>query len=157
MIREILAQQEFQFGREDGDARGMALASVRMELLDACTRLVDLLDSPEDIPFLSRLIEREIIYRLLRSPQGQHLRAIATLGEQSHRTAKVVSWLRMNYCQAAAGGRAGSHGANGRVDVASSISLAHGHEPTAVSEAGSAARGARTDDQRRAGCRQRGI
>jgi AraC-like DNA-binding protein len=34
---------------------------------------------------------------LLRSPQGKHLRAIATLGEQSHRTAKAVEWLRMNY------------------------------------------------------------
>jgi hypothetical protein len=40
----------------------------------------------QDIPFLSSLIQREIVFRLLRSPQGKHLRAIATLGEQSHRT-----------------------------------------------------------------------
>jgi AraC-like DNA-binding protein len=45
------------------------------------------------------LIQREIVYRLLRSPQGKHLRAIATLGEQSHRTAKAVEWLRMNYAK----------------------------------------------------------
>ena len=99
MIREILAQQEFHFGPEVGDARGMAVGVSSVELLDACARLVDLLDATHDIPFLSRLIEREIIYRLLRSPQGQHLRAIATLGEQSHRTAKVVSWLRMNFAK----------------------------------------------------------
>ena len=99
MIREILAQQEFQFSGEVSDARGMAVGVSSAELLDACTRLIDLLDTPQDIPFLSRLIEREIIYRLLRSPQGQHLRAIATLGDQSHRTAKVVSWLRMNYAK----------------------------------------------------------
>lgn len=97
MIREILAHEEFHLGGDAGDARGMAVGISSVELLDACARLVDLLDSPQDIPFLSKLIEREIIYRLLRSPQGQHLRAIATLGEQSHRTAKVVSWLRMNY------------------------------------------------------------
>lgn len=99
MIREILAQHDFQLGEESGDARGMAVGVSSVELLDACTRLLDLLDTPQDIPFLSRLIEREIIYRLLRSPQGQHLRAIATLGQQSHRTAKVVSWLRMNYAK----------------------------------------------------------
>ena len=52
-----------------------------------------------EIPFLSGLIQREIIYRVLRSPQGHHLRAIATLGEQSHRTAKAVSWLRINYAK----------------------------------------------------------
>ena len=54
---------------------------------------------PQDIPFLSSLIQREIIFRLLRSPQGKHLRAIATLGEQSHRTAKAVEWLRSNYAK----------------------------------------------------------
>lgn len=99
LIREILAQQDFQFGEDLGDAQGMALGVSSVELLDACTRLIDLLDAPQDIPFLSPLIEREIIYRLLRSPQGQHLRAIATLGEQGHRTAKVVTWLRMNYAR----------------------------------------------------------
>ena len=99
MIREILAQQEFHLDEGPADARGMAVGVTSIELLDACMRLVDLLDAPRDIPFLASLIEREIIYRLLRSPQGQHLRAIATLGEQSHRTAKVVSWLRMNYAK----------------------------------------------------------
>ena len=57
------------------------------------------LTRPQDIPFLGSLIQREIIYRLLRSPQGKHLRAIATLGEQSHRTAKAVEWLRVNYAK----------------------------------------------------------
>jgi AraC-like DNA-binding protein len=77
----------------------MAVGVTSMDLLDACLRLVNLLDAPGDIPFLSGLIQREIIYRLLRSPQGKHLRAIATQGEQSHRTARVVSWLRLNYAK----------------------------------------------------------
>ena len=98
-VREILSQQEFHLREESADARGMAVGVTSIELLDACSRLVDLLDTPQDIPFLSTLIQREIIYRLLRSPQGKHLRAIATLGEQSHRTAKVVEWLRVNYAR----------------------------------------------------------
>jgi AraC-like DNA-binding protein len=98
-VREILSQQEFHLREESADARGMAVGVTSVELLDACTRLVELLDTPQDIPFLSGLIQREIIYRLLRSPQGKHLRAIATLGEQSHRTAKAVEWLRVNYAK----------------------------------------------------------
>ena len=35
----------------------------------------------------------------LRSPQGKHLRATATPEEPSHRTAKAVEWLRMNYAK----------------------------------------------------------
>jgi AraC-like DNA-binding protein len=96
-VREILSQQEFPRHEESTDARGMAIGVTSVELLGACSRLVDLLDAPQDIPFLSSLIQREVIYRLLRSPQGKHLRAIATLGEQGQRTSKTVEWLRMNY------------------------------------------------------------
>jgi AraC-like DNA-binding protein len=98
-VRRILSQQEFQPATEPGDAIGMAVGVTPGEMLDACSRLLDLLDAPQDIPFLGGLIQRELIYRLLRSPQGPHLQAIATLGEQSHRTAKAVSWLRMNYAK----------------------------------------------------------
>ena len=69
------------------------------DFLNACCRLLDLLDSPEDIPFLSGLIQREIIYRILRGPEGARLRAVATLGDQSHRTAKAVAWITANYAK----------------------------------------------------------
>jgi transcriptional regulator GlxA family with amidase domain len=61
--------------------------------------LLALLDSPEDIPFLSGLVQREIIYRILRGPEGTRLRAVATLGDQSHRTAKAVAWITANYAK----------------------------------------------------------
>ena len=37
------------------------------------------------------------MYRLLRGPHGERLRAIATQGDQSHRTARAIAWLRANY------------------------------------------------------------
>jgi AraC-like DNA-binding protein len=99
-VREILSQQEFHHLHESSaEARGMAVGVSSTELLEACIRMLDLLETPQDIPFLGNLIQRELIYRLLRSRQGKHLRAIATLGERSHRTAKAVEWLRMNYAR----------------------------------------------------------
>jgi AraC-like DNA-binding protein len=97
LVREILAQHEFPKREGSADARAMAIGVTSSDILAPCIRLVNLLDAPQDIPFLASLIQREIIYRLLCSPQGKHLRAIATLGEQSHRTSKAVEWLRMNY------------------------------------------------------------
>src|SRR5947209_11199439 len=35
--------------------------------------------------------------RLLRSDKGARLRSIATLGEQTHRTAKAIAWITANY------------------------------------------------------------
>jgi AraC-like DNA-binding protein len=97
VVREILSQEEFHAPDGSSRARGITIGKTTVDLLKPCCRLLDLLDAPEDIPFLSNLIQREIVYRLLRGPHGERLRAIATLGDQSHRTAKAIAWLRANY------------------------------------------------------------
>jgi AraC-like DNA-binding protein len=99
VVRELLTREEIQEPELSSDKPAMALGKTTPELLDACCRLVDLLNSPQDIPFLSELIQREIIYRILRGPQGARLRAIATLGDQSHRTAKAIAWVRVNFAK----------------------------------------------------------
>lgn len=104
MAREIVSQHEFPAPRDghlmdDGGTRGMAIGKTPAELMSACCRLLDLLDSPEDVPFMSGLVLREILYRVLRTRQGKNLRAIATLGEQSQRLSKTVEWLRVNYAK----------------------------------------------------------
>ena len=98
LVREILIQGEFA-PTGTSRPRGIVMGKTTPELLSACSRLVDLLDRPADIPFLSKLIEREIVYRLLQTPQGAHLRAIATVGDQSHHTARAVAWLRANFAK----------------------------------------------------------
>jgi AraC-like DNA-binding protein len=99
VVREILSHEEFQPTVNSSQVRGIAIGVTTVELLKPCSRLLDLLDTPEDIPFLNNLIQREIVYRLLRGPQGERLRAIATTGDQSNRTAKAITWLRANYAK----------------------------------------------------------
>jgi AraC-like DNA-binding protein len=99
LVREVLSQQDFLTPEACAGTRGMAIGQATPELVTACTRLLDLLDTPHDIPFLAGLVEREVVYRTLRSPLGKHLRAIATLGDQSNRTAKAVAWLKANYAK----------------------------------------------------------
>jgi AraC-like DNA-binding protein len=96
-VRDILNTEEVHVPETSSGARGMAIGETTVELVNACSRLMDLLDAPQDIPFFGKLIQREIIYRLLQGTQGQRLRAMATMGDQSHRTAKAVAWLRANY------------------------------------------------------------
>jgi len=96
-VRDILNTEEVHVPEASSGARGMAIGETTVELVNSCSRMIDLLDAPQDIPFFAKLIQREIIYRLLQGTQGQRLRAMATLGDQSHRTAKAVAWLRANY------------------------------------------------------------
>ena len=98
-VREVISREELPEPPTPVHPRGIAVGETTTGLLDACTRLIDLLDTPEDIPFLSPLILREILYRILRTPQGERLRAIATTGDLSHRTARAIAWLRANYAK----------------------------------------------------------
>lgn len=97
MVREIISREELPEPVAGSQARGIAVGKLTPELLSASLRLLDLLHTPEDIPFLGNTIQREIVYRLLRGPQGDRLRAIATSGGQSYRTAKAIAWLRANF------------------------------------------------------------
>ena len=96
-VREILNTEEVHVPEATSGTRGMAIGVTTVDLVNSCSRMMDLLDAPRDIPFFGKLLQREIIYRLLQGSQGARLRAIATLGDQSHRTAKAVAWLRSNY------------------------------------------------------------
>jgi AraC-like DNA-binding protein len=99
VVRELLSREEIQVAEPPSDSPAMATGETTVEFLSACCRLVDLLHTPRDVPFLSGLIQREIIYRILQSAEGSRLRAIATHGEQSHRTAKAIAWIRANYAK----------------------------------------------------------
>ena len=96
-VREMLGREDIPEPESAVERRGLAVGQTTAGLLGACGRLIELLETPEDIPFLNQLIQREIVYRILRTPQGERLRAIATSGDLSHRTARAISWLRANY------------------------------------------------------------
>lgn len=99
VVRELLSREEFRAGPAPSHSPAMVTGAITADLLSACCRLLDLLETPQDIPWLSGLIQREIIYRLLSGPAGARLRSIATAGDQSHRTAKAISWIRDHYAQ----------------------------------------------------------
>lgn len=99
IVRELLSRDEIHVAEASSDSPAMSIGEITPEFLNACCRLVDLLDNPQDIPFLSGLIQREIIYRVLRGHAGARLRGVATLGDQSHRTAKAITWIASNYAK----------------------------------------------------------
>jgi AraC-like DNA-binding protein len=97
IVREVLHSEEVHVPTTRGGVPGIVSGEMTEELLAPCLRMVNLLATPEHVPFLSKLLQREIIYRLLQGTQGNRLRSIATLGDQSHKTAKAVTWLRQNF------------------------------------------------------------
>jgi AraC-like DNA-binding protein len=80
-----------------GTARGLALSPVTAGILDPLLRLIRLLETPQDLPLLAPLIERELIYRLLTGEQGARLAQIVTAGGQGQQIARAIQWLKQHY------------------------------------------------------------
>jgi len=97
IVRDVLHTEEVRIPAPPGGTRGMVLGEATIGLLTPCLRMVQLLGAPQDVPFFGKLLQREIIYRLLQGPQGDRLRSVATMANQSYLTAKAVTWLRENF------------------------------------------------------------
>lgn len=77
--------------------RGLVVSSVEPKLLDAVTRLVSLLDDPQDIKPLAPVILREITHRVLTSSQGLRLRQMSLAGAPAYRIAQAIRWLKAHF------------------------------------------------------------
>lgn len=127
-VREVLSRDDIPEAKSSSQRQALAVGETTAGLLRACHRLLDVLPDPEDIPFLSPLIQREITYRLLKTPQADRLRAIATSGDPQPNNGKGD---RLGSSQLRQAG-AGRHRQNGCLYPALPIPLAHFHEPTAI-------------------------
>jgi AraC-like DNA-binding protein len=97
IVRDVLHTEEVRISAPPVGTRGMVLGEATVELLTPCLRMVQLFGAPQDVPFFAKLLQREIIYRLLQGTQGDRLRSVATMADQSYLTAKAVTWLRNNF------------------------------------------------------------
>jgi hypothetical protein len=154
IVRDILNTEEVPVPEATSETRGMAIGVTTPELVSSCCRMMDLLEVPQEIPFFSKLIQREIIYRLLQDSQGARLRAITTLGDQSHRTAKVVAFeLR----EASARGATGNDCRHEPIHAAPAFSRSYRDESPSISKAPPPPCRAATDDHGGTGCSKRSV
>ncbi|MFO1340909.1 MAG: AraC family transcriptional regulator [Burkholderiaceae bacterium] len=79
--------------------RGMFTGELTTPLLDVVLRLVNLLDTPDDIATLGPLYLREILYRLLKEPEGWKLAQMAATDSNGLRIARAIHWLQAHFSE----------------------------------------------------------
>ncbi|MGK4008172.1 AraC family transcriptional regulator [Sorangium sp. So ce1036] len=94
-LREVAAQLD-RARPDDVEHPGRAIfigkASDRM--LDAAIRLGALFMTPDDATVLAPLVTRELIFHLLKGPDGPAIRQLVRAGSQAHRIAEAVYHLQ---------------------------------------------------------------
>ncbi len=95
---DIIAQTNLSIGKQES-VRGLFVSDAAPPLIDCAIRLTQLLDTPQDIPFLAPMIVREIYYRLLMGEQGEAVRQIATSGSNMRRIAEVIKRIKADFTE----------------------------------------------------------
>lgn len=98
-VRQLILDYELPQPKAAPIGRGMATGPATPELLCALWRLLELLDAPEDIPVMADLVQKEILYLLLKGEQGGRLWQLAMTGSQSNRIQKVINHLRRGFAE----------------------------------------------------------
>lgn len=77
--------------------RGITVNRTSSTLLEAIVRLMQLLDTPEDIPILAPLVIREILYRVLQGEQGALIRQFVIIGSHAHNIAQSIQLINRQF------------------------------------------------------------
>lgn len=96
-VASLLLDADLPPAVDPAPTRGIFLARATVEFIDATLRLLRLLTTPEDIRALAPLAEREIVYRLLKGPEGWRLRQMIAGHGHAQRIAKSIDWLIKHY------------------------------------------------------------
>ena len=81
------------------DNRGLYVGRSTDDIVDAVTRLLDLMARPEDADLLGPLVVDEILIRLLRTPIGNRVAQIGHTKSGVQRMAEAVTWIRTHFAQ----------------------------------------------------------
>ena len=98
-ITALISDENLPPAPPSDTSRALSVNPLDDTLLDALLRLLRLLDTPRDIPFLAPMIKRELLYRLMMDGQGAALRQTVLQDSQLNRVAKAIRILRDNYAQ----------------------------------------------------------
>jgi len=80
-------------------AQALGVHAAGPELVDAFARLLALAERPADATILRPLLEKEILWRLLRSPHGALLRQIGLADSRLARVSRAIHWLRSHFAE----------------------------------------------------------
>lgn len=96
-LGEIASELDPAAPEPEAPPRGIAVSETTDALLDASVRLLACLDAPSDCRVLAPQIKREILYRVLRGPQGRLLRGVGSRDSRLGQVARSLALIHAEF------------------------------------------------------------
>ena len=94
ILSEVSAQLDNHPSADsENSLRGVFIGKASEEMLEAAVRLGKLFHTPEDAPVLGPLVVKEMIYYLLKGPDGDAIRHFVRSGSKTHIISQCIHWL----------------------------------------------------------------
>ncbi len=97
VVAAVMLESGIDAGAPASSVKAMNVSSIDADLLDAVVRVLRLLDVPEDARMMLPLLEKELIFRLLRGQQASRLSHLIT--GDNKRISKAIETLRKRFDQ----------------------------------------------------------
>jgi transcriptional regulator GlxA family with amidase domain len=95
ILTEVASQMDRDFSDEKDDAqRALFTGEADDKMLEATLRLAKLFTKPDDAAVLGPLIVRELLYYLLKTPQGSAIRQLVSSGSKMHQISQALFQLK---------------------------------------------------------------
>ncbi len=96
-IASVIMDAKLEFKTNEKVKPGAFKALASLELLETFHKLFKLLDAPEQVPFLSQLVKKEMIYHLLTSSEGHLFFQNMILEPNSKGIGFAINWIKDNF------------------------------------------------------------
>lgn len=78
---------------------GIFVSRIEVELLSALSRLLDVINKPDQARVLGKLLVKELLFHVLQGPQGEQLRSFAYRDRQNFQVARAIGYIHENYAK----------------------------------------------------------
>ena len=97
VIMDVITEAGLQQRNRGDRVPGISLVDNDSLITDAVRRLIQSLKEPGEAKLLGLMAEREIIYRLLRKPEGEFLCRMVFSRQAEASVVRAIAWLKENY------------------------------------------------------------
>ncbi len=96
-IVSVMREAELELKNNEKLKSGAFIASASTDTLETFLKIFKLLETPEKIPFMSKLLKKELIYHLLTSEEGFYFYQNMMFDQNARGIGKAVNWIKDNY------------------------------------------------------------